>query len=437
MNLVRARFVFVALALSLISLLAQAQKDVAAPASGALPPLAHLSEKERGNVAEFNITAGPTFDNGAIDVRGNRISDTRYSLMPSLALTRKSARSLWNVDYEPGVLISQRGLYTNQFSQIFGGQLEWLPTKRINFSLRQDYLRVTDPFTHSGAIFEPSINAANQSLLIPNYRRTQILSSAQSSYLVGEHTTLSATVQFGDHQYSNESNAPATPLLHTQIDAGEFFLSHQVSRSQSVGLQYETQNIKIFHANAGTLTHSAIFFAQYSFTPQATLYVYGGPSYSITQNQVELDFVGAIFTIPVNNNSWSPIGGTVFSWEGHRSSFDMQFSRRVTDGEGLFGTVYMNSGSSQFSRKLTPRWEAFMRIQGSVSDLIGVSGADTELRSYGGSTGLKRRLSQQLAINLYYGRVNQSGGLGGQMLLHNHDLVGLSLEYKVQRPLGR
>jgi hypothetical protein len=56
---------------------------------------------------------------------------------------------------------------------------------------------------------------------------------------------------------------------------------------------------------------------------------------------------------------------------------------------------------------------------------------------YGGSTGLKRRLSQELAINLYYGRVNQSGGLGGQMLLHNHDLVGLSLEYKVQRPLGR
>jgi hypothetical protein len=345
---------------------------------------------------------------------------------------------MYKLNYEPGVIISQRRLYADRFSQVFGGQMELLPTRRTSFSLRQEYLRTTDPFAQLGQgpfLTTPGLNdVPNQTLVIPNYMQTQILSFGQLSYLVGEHTSVGVNGQFADREYRHELNGGSpTNLLHTQIDAGAVFLSHQISRSESLGFQYEALNIKILQRDARTFTHSFILSNQYSFTPHAQLFVYGGPSYSLTLNQVEL--LGAIF-IPVRKNSWSPSGGATFSLQGDRNSLKMQVSRRVSDGQGLLGAVYVNQGSVHYSRRLTPNWDAFIGIRGSVSDLIAVSGTGTELRAYGGKAGFKRQLSQSVALSLYYEHVNQTGSFA-HTILRDHDIVGFSLEYKLLQPLGR
>lgn len=441
MKLKKSALAVTGIALLCLPLSARTQSNIPAPASGQLPRVVPLSEAESDNVAEFHITLRSSFDDGALSSAGRKTSDFRYSVFPSVAFMQKMPRFTWSLSYAPGVDISQRGLYADQFSHVFGGQMALQPTRRASFSIREEYLKSADPFAQLGqGIFESQpgpTGVPNQTLVLPNYTRTEIFSAAAFSYLVSDHTTFGINGRFGGQNYKNlPSSGPAAALIHSQMVSGGVYLSHQVSQQEAFGVQYDAQNLKFVQQDSRTFTHSILFFDQFSFTPNSILSVYAGPAYSLTRNQAQLNFGGLIFEFPVIKNSWSPSAGAIYFWRGERSSVEVQFTRRVTDGQGLLGAIYLDAGSAEFTQRLTPRWDMSLGINGGRDDLIGGKGFGTELRTYGGNARFSRRISQNVALSLFYQRINQSGSLANQ-IFRKHDIAGVSLEYSLLRPLGR
>ncbi|MGH7749669.1 MAG: hypothetical protein ACREQ5_33620, partial [Candidatus Dormibacteria bacterium] len=175
---------------------------------------------------------------------------------------------------------------------------------------------------------------------------------------------------------------------------------------------------------------------QLNLSPRTILTLYGGPEYSLTFNQVQLNLGFVIITIPVRANQWSASGGVIYSWTGQRAAVVLNYTRGISDGGGLVGAVNLNSGTATVSLRLTPRWNLISSIAGADDQLLAVNNGPNELRTYSANAGLSRQLSKNLSMNLTYGRFNQTGGLG-TLPVGNHDLVSGSITYSFLKPLGR
>jgi hypothetical protein len=417
------------------------QSNVPMIGTGQMPTAVPTDDQMPTNVFQLRIAAGVRFDDNAQLGSVVKRSDIDYSFTPNVAFVQTRRRLDWGLSYGPGVDISEHRLFADQFTNDFGGHFTWAISRHGVLSAQQNYILSTNPFQQFGS--QPftttpgSIVSPNQSIYLPNFRRTTSLSQAQYSYQLGAHTTFGMGGSFALARYRNTSGSGApTPLINSQSASGQAYLSHQFTPRNQVGFQYGGQVLKFQQVNARTTTHTFLIFDEIKLTPNSNLSVYGGPEYSLTSNQVELNLGFVLVVIPVKANTWSWSAGGTYTLSGRRGAMVLNYSRRVSDGGGLTGAVELNGGSANFKWKLSPRWNLALDLAAADNQLLAVKTGQDELRTYSASMGLSRQLSKHLFMNLFFERLNQTGTLIG-LPAGNHDIAGVSISYDFLKPIGR
>jgi hypothetical protein len=408
-------------------------------ASGQMPAAIPSAGAELENVFQLSLSVGTHFDDNVSLDLPTRQWDLGYMVTPTFGFTETLPRVDWGVDYGPGIDISQNLNYRNQFTQKFDGHVAWRTSERGVLTAQQYYLVSTDPFSQLGQgnnLPGPGVSP-NQSIYIPNLRRTQIVSNGLYSYQIGEHTMFGLGGGFNQERFDNTPySGPTTALIYSQVASAEAYISHQFSASNQIGFQYGLQVLKFPRENARTTSHSFQVFDQVNISPTSSLTLYGGPEYSQTANEVELDLGFVIVTIPISANQWTAAGGAIYNWTGNRIAVTVNYSRRVSDGGGLVGAVELDSGSAKLSTQLTSRWSFFTTISGASDQLLASSSSQSSLLTYSGEAGFRQRIWRDVGMSLYYERLNETGGFAG-FPIGNQDIAGASLTYTFTKPLGR
>lgn len=407
-------------------------------ASGVMQPTVPGADEALTNVFEGSVTVGSNYNDNVYAGVVPREWDVNYTITPEISFTESHPRLEWNLDYAPGLSVSEKYLYRNVFTQNLGANFVWLVSPHGTLSGEQNYLVTTDPFAGTTTTSPGPNIAPNESIYIPNIRQTWLLSHLMYSYRSSAQTTMGVGGTYSLQNYDNiPGNGATTPLIHTQVASGEAFIARQLTPRDQLGFQYGLQSLEFEQADARTTTHSFIVFDQMNLSSATTLTLYGGPEYSLTFNQVALSLGFVVITIPVKANEWSGSGGMMYNWTGNHLAASIDVSRRVSDGGALIGAVELTSGKAQLNWRLTRDWSLYSNITGAEEELLATSTTTgNELRSYSGQLGLQRKFLRALAFRCFYERLNQTGSIAG-FQVGNRDIFGASLRYSFLKPVGR
>jgi hypothetical protein len=249
----------------------------------------------------------------------------------------------------------------------------------------------------------------------------------------------------GGYYNSSYRDVPTgtTSLLDTTTESASAFYSHRISARNWVGVRYGFQHLSFEPGGEQTNTHSVMYFHTIYLKPTMQLSFFAGPEYSEVDSQIvvpQLQLPLVLFvSFPISNKTWSGAGGTSFSWQGQHTSISADFVRRVSDGGGVQGAVFMNSVNGGLRRQITRSTTLSLAGAYASSDALFASTTGIgSLKTATGSVGISRRLGTHLGLDLNYVRAYQQPAAGATVSLpayHNRGLVTLS--YDFSRPLGR
>src|SRR5713101_5224981 len=410
-------------------------------ASGQMPGAVAQDEASGSNIFSASFAVAARYDDSAIVSSAGKRSDIDYSFRPNFAVVQTFRRFDYGLSYSPGIDISEHGFFGDQFTNMFGGHFTWLLSKHSAFSMMQSYILSTDPFQQFGS--QPfsttpgPVVAPNQSVFLPNVRRTASLSQAQYSCQPAQHTTLGLSGNYTLSHYGSTSSSPTNAtLLGFQTVSGQAYVSQRITPRNQLGVQYSGSVLKFQQVSARTTTHSLSIFDEVQLTPNTSFTLYAGPQYSLTFNQAVLNAGFAILKIPIRQNTLSWSAGGIYKMTGRRGAMVLNYSHGVSDGGGVTGAVDLNAGSAHFDWKLSPNWSMKMDLMAADNQLLAVKTGAAELRTYSATLGFGRRIYKNVSMNLYFERLNQAGSIAG-LSSGNHDLAGVSVSYDFSRPIGR
>ena len=110
------------------------------------------------------------------------------------------------------------------------------------------------------------------------------------------------------------------------------FYTHRLSGKHYIGATYQFQQLLSYPNGTETQTHGAFLFYTLYVNPMLSLALFGGPQH----------FESSGLGIPTKPG-WSPAGGVTLGWQGLRTSGNLSFAHRVTDGGGLQSAVISTS----------------------------------------------------------------------------------------------
>lgn len=414
------------------------QSNVPVFASGVMLPTVPGEDELPANLLKGSVTVGANYDDNVFPNVSPRQWDVDYSVRPAISFTETRPRLEWNLDYSPGIEISQQYFFRNIFAQRLGANFIWRATPHGTFSGEQDYLVTTDPFAGVTTTSPVPTIAPNETIYVPNVRQTWLLTHLLYSYRTSAQTTMGVGGTYSLQWFDTiPKSGPTTALIHAQVASGEAFIARKLTAQNQLGFQYGAQVLRFPAADARTTTHSFLIFDQMNFSDHNVLTLYGGPEYSLTHNEAVLNLGFVVVTLPVNANEWTGSGGVMYNWTGNRMAASIDVSRRVSEGGALVGAVELTSGKLNFIWQLTRNWSVTSALAGADDQLLAATSASgSELRTYSGQVGFRRELVRNLGLNWYYERLDETGSLNG-FLVGNRDILGASLDYSFLRPVGR
>src|SRR5438270_6640931 len=435
MNRIRLQF---ALGLLFVATCSRGQQNVPPAVRGEMPPA--TSESGLKNVLTGGFSVTSSYDDNALSTVDNHSSDTQFNIAPHIGIQQSRRHFNWSADYAPGFAFSRRFDNRDELTQAVGGGFQFQPTARWSLWARENFTVTTDPFQQLAQdAFLPDLapsNGPNPSIVAPLAKRTGKVSSAGASYRWSAHTSIGLNAGFSQLDYDNLSSDSTTPLLNSQSASGGLFISHQLSKTQTVGVQYSFAELQFAQLGSShTITHSVQLFDQFQFSPRSSLYFFVGPEYARSAFNAQFLIAQQIIQFPLRSSSWSPAAGAIYTFRSQRGSLQISYTRRVSDGGGLGTAVHMDDVSGEFRRTLTPRWTAGIGAGYAINSVANAAAPDSGLNSISSFAELQRQLAKNLTLRFSYSLLRQDGSLLGQVQ-GDHNRAVVSLEYSFARPLG-
>jgi len=417
---------------------------------GEAPQLATQSDLATHNVILGGITLGAAFDSKGLyhapavpGDTGYATSDTRFFAQPSLAFQQTLKNVAWTLSYTPGVSISEHNTSDYQYAHNVAGDLTWMPSHRVLIHLRQDYSLSTNPFETVGRVpLLPGLGGPlgpNYEGVLPETRRTSLVSNADITFRLGPHTSLGFTGGFQKYDYASLSTGGGTlpvNFINSQVVNASAFFSEQLSASQTIGVQAIYSDIYSYGAEtARTQAPTVLLYDTWQVNPHTTLTLFAGPEYVRSRDVLPITFLGITIYIPFYEHSWEYMAGGTFTWMGRRNALDITGSRRISPGGGLMGTVAATYGGVAFRTRWTPRWTTELRVNFTDQTGADLLGSGMAFRTFWAGGSVVRDLGRHFAIRVDAAYVRQMGtGLG--LIPGNHVLVQGSLDYHFEKGLG-
>ena len=413
---------------------------------GEAPALAIGSDVESRNVLVAGFSLGAAYDSrGLYNSTTNTFSgEARYFVQPSIAFQRTFSTGGWTLSYTPGFGYAPDDQENTQYTQNLAGDLHWRPSERLLLHVRQDYSLTDNPFETVGRVdLLPGLGGPlgpNYSGVLPDTKRTSLVTNADLSYRVGEHSAIGMTGGFQKFNYdSTQSSANTTvSYVNSEVITGSVFYSRQFSETLSAGMQMTYMDIYSTGAEvARTQAPAPMLFVKMNPAPHTEITLYAGPEYARTR-EVVTSMLGSssilVSTVDYEHHWYPTYGGTV-AWHGARNGFDVQADRRVAAGGGVLEAAQSTSAGAGYRVRAAEKLLAEVRANYADQKGIGLLASGVYFRSLwvGGGPVVEMSRSWSLRGDVAY--VHQEDkGLGA--VAGNHMLVQGSLEYRFHKSLG-
>jgi hypothetical protein len=141
------------------------------------------------------------------------------------------------------------------------------------------------------------------------------------------------------------------------------------------------------------------------------------------------------------SSNWSMSGGVEGGWHGDRTSVTAGFSRGISDGGGLLGTVRLQTVHGSFRRVLLPGWAVSLSGSHGTNQSITVPflTSPTSINTTSAGATLERNVGKSVGLRFGYTHdFQEQVGVPGfpQALDANRNRFVVTLSYQWAKPLG-
>jgi len=396
--------------------------------------LATRTEMERSNYIRGGVTLQATYDDNAL-LSDPALSNYTYSIFPQIALDQSRSRVHWILNYAGGFTYNQRLATQNQTSQDVGFDLQYRLSPHVN-------VRVSEAFELTTGLFSP-VNSFNGT--------TPGVPTGPNSFVITPLSKTLSNVTRGDLSYQFSAAdvvgvsgglkilnyrdvTPGSTLVNTTNEDAALYYMHRITASNWIGGSYAFQHLGYDSPTNDSIVHSAIAFDTWQVKPTMTLSFFVGPQYS--DNKLPLDPTS---TDVVDRQMWTVTGGAAFGYQAKHTSIALGYSRRITDGGGVQGSVELNSANGSLRQLLSANWTlGFTAGYGGNNALVATNVTAPNLSYISAGAAVTRQIGQRCFLQAGYLHQHQtSSGLTSVSGDADRNQVLASFSYQFARPWGR
>jgi len=352
-----------------------------------------LTEMERSNYLRAGMNVGAAYDDNALLASTGAQSNTSVSIFPNLSIEESTSRIRWKLGYAGGLTINQNLPEQNQQAQNLNFDSQFRLSPHVN-------LRVAENFSYTTGFFDSGNGAGvigsggpNASLITPLATQRSNMTTAEMNYHFALNDLVGASGSFYDSNFPNTGSQ----LTNSRTATGSAFWLHRIFRRNWAGTSYHFDRIT-FDPNGESRVHSFYAVDTLSLSNHFTLSGFIGPQYSDNRGFVP---GGSQIT---QSSEWSVAGGAEGGWQDARTSLIAGYSRGISDGGGILGSVRLQNVHATFRRELIPGWAAALTaLHGTNQSIVAPSAgsaSSVNLTSVGIS--LERNVGKSIGFRLGY-----------------------------------
>ncbi|HLW53530.1 MAG TPA: hypothetical protein VKW06_11870 [Candidatus Angelobacter sp.] len=419
-----------------------------APLGGFKPRLTTgpLPAEGRPDLLTGSIGFNALYTDNAFPTLSKAVDDYQYSIIPGIGFQSFGSHTQWNLNYAGGLTVDQRLAGNSQQTHGATADLQHEFTPRLTSEVREDFAITNNPFTQIGSSPSlPTISGPGQlspfavpspATLIAN------ISTANVTYLLGEHSAMGASGSFSLQHFHDVEAAPGSisKLIDTTNTAGRAFYLRQISSHQTIGAEYQLQDLYFDGGRARTVDQAVFLFDGISFTHNMTLSLYAGPEHTHIHNIIFLLPGFSATVLSLLEDRWAASGGFEYAWRTNRNGLRFSGESRVADGGGWIGTVRLNTASLELQKALSPHWAATLQLIFSDGRALG-SPANLPENRITTEEGLLRfsyEIKRNLSASAQYARIREPHLGAFILVLHpDYNQVQVGLTYRFQKAFSK
>lgn len=392
------------------------------------------AEDSRSNYLRAGLSFSSAYsDNVMAGAGGRPVSDISYSIWPTLALDKSTARLHSLLSYRPGFTFYRRFSTHNEADENLAADVQYRVSSYVTVSLRDSFQKTSNFF--SGADLAPgapifgSVQVPTEAVIAPIADRLTNSANAEITYQYSPNGMAGVSGTFTNLHYPKPAEVPG--LFDSSSQAGSGFYNHRLSKKHYFGFMYEYQQIQTFPGGTqnGTQIHTVFAFYTLYLKSTLSLSLSGGPQrYEVAQ-----------FHLPAIP-TWSPFASASLGWQGRHSTLAASYARTVTGGGGLAGAFHSNVASVSTSWQWARTWNiglsATYSIYKNVEPFFFLFSPGGHTIS--GSASIRHQLGEHFNVEAGYMRLHQSySSITAISAAPDTNRESFTISYGFTRPLGR
>ncbi len=403
------------------------------PVSG-LPYASTTGSETRTNYFATTLTVTPAYiDNVLPSVTATPVSDTTYSILPSLAFNHTTPREREQFVYSPSFTLYEPSSQLDSIDQSAGVSLQFRLGPMVSIILEDDFLRTSNVFNASypfSSAITGSMQTPTQTVIAPFEEQLTNTSNGVVSYQFARDAMIGGGGTFSLTEFPNPANAGN--LYNSHEAGGVVFYVRRLSRSQYLGLAYEYSRTLAYPPNATneTQTHTLLPFYTHYFNRVF--------SFSVSAGLQRVDSSESPST--TTYSSWSPSVDASLGWQSSRGDFAVSYVHTVTSGGGLPGAFNTGSITASAGWRLARNWNAGLSAGYSTIKTTTplISSTSQSGNTFSAQASLGHSIGEHFSANFGYQHLHENySGITVISADPDSNREYVTLNYQFRRLLGR
>ena len=423
----------IVIAISFVSSFLMAQEPTNPGELGAAPVT--LQDTTRSNILSYGLSSAAAFDDNVQGSGGKQ--NILTSIQPQLGLSLNRTRIASALYYSPSYAFSSNVASQSVSSQVGGGQITYLFSRRLSVNLRGSFVSTSNPIESINASLElPQLGVLqrpNDSFVGATVKQTFERVAGDLSYRLGQYTSAGVGGTFSNTNYRTLNDTQVgNEQARSRAWSAYSFLSHRLTPRYTIGFDYAAERFSS-QQSVSTMTHAPLGFVNIAVRPHLQLSVFAGPEFSFFQTSAS---GASVMLLPARTLSLSY--GSTLSWQGEKNGLSLSFSQRVSDSiESSVAAVKARTVNFRADRQLTKRTTLGLFTNYISNETLTSIAGGSVPDSVVGGIGLQRQITQNISAGIsafHQEFLSPSSVLSG---LATHDVVSVSIGYNFARPIGR
>jgi hypothetical protein len=410
------------------------------------PSLDFISQSLENSSITLGIGTGFAYDSNAFSNLNTGQSWWLFNVRPSIRIQQFLPKLSWNASYAGGYqsytqVSGPTNNNNNRFSQIASAGFLWQLAQHWQLLGSDNFSYSANPFdSYLTSIGTPTINNPNPVTYYPLTQFTQNTGLLTLTDQLTKVDTLAFSGFSNLRRTSTYNLVNFVPFYNLVSYGGRVGYNHQLSARLSLGAGYDFNSLDFGKGQQRSGVQTISMTGSYLLRPNMTISGWIGPEYTSTKTVACVPQIinGVLQIVCIHYSSlWSTSLGVNFGWQGLRNSVRFGFTRSVSDGGGIIATSQVNSVTGSYRRMLTSKMD--LSVGGRYFHDVSTTLSSRSYDNFNINTALSYKLAKSFLGTAQYTFVHQTQSntilLGAST--YNANIVGVSLNYTWDHPLGR